>query len=699
MTDAEGSLRDGELQIAESRYRSALFHGWMAMGALEIADGRLPEARDAFRQASTSSMVPHAALRSLAVVHLQMAQPGEAVDILTRLASSSSRDISMRRLLAQALVANGQSDAAVQELEHARAESPDDLELAFDLASGYLRLKKLDAAQQIFTALTKARPIPQTHVLIGRTYRDFGAYEQARAALRAALTMNPRVRRAHYYLGTTAVMADGMDGLAAAVSEFQQELKLAAADPATTVRLGIVLVESRRHAEALPVLQRAIALDAASADAFHYLGRGQLALGRPAEAAVSLRRALELSPLAADTTRLGSIHYQLGVALRALGVLDEAEQQFAEAQRFAVQRASTARDQLARYLTDAGDPQDPGMRAALPAGISSLPPLSPPERAKLKAGVRLALARAYFNLGVMQAQQERFPRAAEFFERAGAIDPNFPQVQYSIAVAFFNAGQYDKAVAPLSHAHAADPANVDLRRMLAMAWINTGAYEKAGALLADDPQRESNPSLQYVYGLSLVRTNRAKEAQAIFARLLTEHGDTPEINVVLGQAHAQQGDYDAAIQALRRALQLKADVAEANGALGFIYLKQGRLAEAAAALRAEIAAHPGDLIAKHTLATVLELDGQPAEAVSLLRSVLKARPEASDSRYLLGKILLAQGAPLEAVEHLEAAVRQAPEDANIHYQLGQAYQKLGRTELAQKQFALFQQLKDARRVK
>ena len=46
------------------------------------------------------------------------------------------------------------------------------------------------------------------------------------------------------------------------------------------------------------------------------------------------------------------------------------------------------------------------------------------------------LARAYFNLGVLQAQVarraegiERFARAAEFFERTAAIDPDFPQVQ------------------------------------------------------------------------------------------------------------------------------------------------------------------------------------------------------------------------------------------------------------------------------
>jgi Flp pilus assembly protein TadD len=77
--------------------------------------------------------------------------------------------------------------------------------------------------------------------------------------------------------------------------------------------------------------------------------------------------------------------------------------------------------------------------------------------------------------------------------------------------------------------------------------------------------------------------------------------------------------------------------------------------------------------------------------------VLRERPDHADARYLLGKILLAQGKATDAVDQLETAVRLAPEDANIHYQLAQAYQKLGRAEQAERQFARYRELKDRRR--
>ena len=82
-----------------------------------------------------------------------------------------------------------------------------------------------------------------------------------------------------------------------------------------------------------------------------------------------------------------------------------------------------------------------------------------------------------------------------------------------------------------------------------------------------------------------MRSDRARDAEAVFTRMLVDHGDRAELHVILGQAHAQQGDFEAAVKALERARELKTDVADANATLGLIYLKQGKLAEATAALR------------------------------------------------------------------------------------------------------------------
>ena len=163
----------------------------------------------------------------------------------------------------------------------------------------------------------------------------------------------------------------------------------------------------------------------------------------------------------------------------------------------------------------------------------------------------------------------------------------------------------------------------------------------------------------------------------------SEHPDVPELNVVVGQIHAARGDFDAAVASLRRAVELKPDVPEANASLGDIYMRQGELPrrDRGAPRRAggsswqrEGAQHAGD-------------GARPGRQEATRRSAScgrssRVKPNYADARYLFGKILLAQGAEGEAIGHLEVAARLAPEDANIHYQLGQAYQRLGRTELA-----------------
>lgn len=696
---AEAALRDRELQLAESRYRALLFEAWMMLGELHVVAGRLEPARDAFRHASASVVDATPALQSLALVHLQMGEPRDAVALLTNLAARNREDLQTRRLLAQALIADGEPEEAVQTLEEAHAAAPDDPELAFLLATGYLHVKKIEAAERLLARVIAARPIPQTHLLIGRTYRDFGLYDRARAAIERSLAMDPRIRRAHYYLGTVAVMSEGVLRLDDAIREFREELRIAPDDPLTNLRLGMALVEARRPAEALRPLEVATRVAAPTVNALLYLGRSQLGVDQAVPAVASLRQALERSRSEPDDhLRLRNIHYQLALALRQSGATSEAAPHFEQAEKASAQRAETEREQLARYLTDRPDASRSSLSGTMPIE-SPLSMLTQMERADLERRATDAVARAYVNLGVMHAQAQRFARAGELFERAAEVDPDFPHVQYSLGVAYFNAQQHQKAVAPLERALAADPGNADMQRMLALALLNSEQYERAASFLAADPRRESDPSLLYAYGVALIRSDRAAEAEAVFERLLAAHGATPQLRVVLGQAHAQQGDYDGAIAELQGALKLKPDVAEANATLGLIYLRQGKLPEARAALRAELQAHPGDVKAAHTLATVLDLEGEQQAAMGVLRSVLAARPDFADARYLLGKILLARGVADEAAEQLEAAARLAPEDANIHYQLAQAYRKQGRTDLADQRFEIYQQLKAKRRIR
>ena len=512
-------------------------------------------------------------------------------------------------------------------------------------------------------------------MLLGRTYRDFGEAARARAELRAALALDPKARRAHYYLGTVALLEESRFRLDEAIAEFRAELALAPRDPLVNLSLAMALLEARREAEALPALELALAADPPPPQVHYYIGRSHVALGRPAEAEAPLRRALEAARAAGATEgQLGVIHYQLAVALRQLGRADEAAPHFAEAERFSAESAAALRDRLDRYLKGAPEPEA-AAGAVVIEGAAELAALPPPRRAELRRAVATALARAHLNLGVIHGRAGRLAAAAEELERAAAADPEFPQVQASLGITLFNLGRFDAAAEALARALAAAPQEAQLRRLLGLAWLNLEAYDKAAEALAADPEREGDPALQYAYGLALVRGGRVAEGEAAFAALLRRHPDSAEVLVVMGQAHARGGDYPAAVDALTRALRLSPGIAEASATLADIYLRQGRLAEAEAAARAELGIRPGDPRTQHQLAVILDMAGRPADAVPLLRAAIAARDGFGDAHYLLGRILLARGQAAEAAGHLETAARLDPGDASVRYQLAQAYRE------------------------
>ncbi|MEM8994343.1 MAG: tetratricopeptide repeat protein [Acidobacteriota bacterium] len=712
---AERALGAGEVELAESALRDAVREGWSLIGDLQLAAGapaNLDAAAASFEHARRASTRLRGPSLSLARVLVQRGDDGDfeaAKSLLRDLISRNPRDGESRRVLAQTLVSSGDTRAAVLVLEEGwafDAEGADgarpgaDLETAFALATGYLRLEKLDRAAPLFDIVADRRPIAETRVLVGRMYRDFGHLDAATAWLEEALEMKLDVRRARYYLGTVVLLRLGMDGLGPAIEHLEAELELAPDDPMTQLYLGSALVEDRQLERSLPLLEAAAGWGPVAFDAERYRGRALLSLGRPQEAAEWLERAFAKSAAAASSRDLAEMHYQLGSALRQLGRADEAKHHFDRAKDLGRELAAEQREKFESFVRDevsrSGEEAIDPLREGAGGGYAGL---RAEERSDLETSTRLMTARASMNLGVLDARAGRFERAAGHFEVARAAEPTLPDLDRSLAMAHYRAGRHAEAIPALERAAAAASGDVRvaLRRTLALAHLNVGADAEAVPLLEDDPGRSTTPALQMAYAVALVRSDRAAEAAPLFDRLLAVGEEWPALHVALGQARAHEGDWKAAEASLRRALELDPEVADARESLGEIYLRKGELAAAVDVLEGEIERRPEHVNARYLLATALDLDSRSADAVGHLERLLATTPRHGDARYLLGKILLAEGDAAAAIEQLEAAKALAPEDANVHYQLGQAHQRRGERDLAAGYFESFRTLKAAQR--
>jgi len=384
----------------------------------------------------------------------------------------------------------------------------------------------------------------------------------------------------------------------------------------------------------------------------------------------------------------------LGVRQLAWGNSSFAKQIFTEAASVVAKPNATLRPYL--KVEKNIDPTSGGGGAYLAVTTSS--PDATSATSKMELRIRTDIARAYFNLGLMQGKRGRFRHAAFFLARAAYWRPDLSNVEYSLGLALFNAKEYKAAIDPLQRALNRDPANAPAREQLALTCYHAEDYGCVTAALSSDSELLMDPHVGYVAGyilaVSLTRSGRPKEGEEILSDLLNRYSDSAEFFVLVGQGYAKQEDDSHAVPILQRAIQINSQVLEAHSTAGLIYLRRGKFADAEKEFRQELKVNPSDLTTDANLAFVLTLEQKNNEALSLLKSILQVQPDSAEAHYTLAKLLATQGELELAFEHAQTAVQLSPQDERKHYQLAQICVKLGRTDEAQRELATYRQLKE-----
>jgi tetratricopeptide (TPR) repeat protein len=221
----------------------------------------------------------------------------------------------------------------------------------------------------------------------------------------------------------------------------------------------------------------------------------------------------------------------------------------------------------------------------------------------------------------------------------------------------------------------------------------------------------------------------AADADAAASLASTAAGQRASAAALAGVAYQGMGQDDLAIARFRRSLELAPDVENSALLAAELLSKKGLNSEAAATLERFAARNPktvdtwaqlGRLHAKlgnparalacwtrvrqlnpdypmidSMLAQAMLASDKPdrAEVLRLLARAKQKTPEDADVFAAEGKVLAQSGRYTEAAAAFETAIRLRPLEANLYYQLGQVYRKMGRTDLARKQFATMTHLR------
>ncbi|MEM1041714.1 MAG: tetratricopeptide repeat protein [Bacteroidota bacterium] len=155
----------------------------------------------------------------------------------------------------------------------------------------------------------------------------------------------------------------------------------------------------------------------------------------------------------------------------------------------------------------------------------------------------------------------------------------------------------------------------------------------------------------------------------------------------LGVVRTEQQNAPAALDPLRRAVELQPVLVEARIALAEALDAAGQTDAAVAQLEAAVETdsihHPA---AWNNLGFIHLQAGRTDEATSALAAAVRLDPRFAEARVNLASVYLLAGQFDEAVEHLEAAIDARPDYAPAFGNLGVAYARLGRLADARRMF-------------
>ena len=176
----------------------------------------------------------------------------------------------------------------------------------------------------------------------------------------------------------------------------------------------------------------------------------------------------------------------------------------------------------------------------------------------------------------------------------------------------------------------------------------------------------------YNLGVALAGKGQFDDAIAAYNKALQLRPDFPEALNNLGVALGNKAQFDDAITALNKALQIKPDYLEALNNLGAALDGKGQFDEAIAVYNKALQIKPDEPKALYNLGGAFASKGQFDEAIAAYNKALQLKPDYPKAFNNLGIALAHKGQLDDAIVALNKALQLKPDDPEVLSNLGAA---------------------------
>ncbi len=326
-----------------------------------------------------------------------------------------------------------------------------------------------------------------------------------------------------------------------------------------------------------------------------------------------------------------------------------------------------------------------------PAKTAETQPAPTPDHAR--AYYHFMLGRRFRELAGIWNRGDLADRAVSEYKQALEADPESLFLRIELAELYWRVRRVGEAVREAEAVLKVNPDYEDAHRLLArIYWNNLG--EAQGEKLARESLRKAiehlealthiNPSdaeSWVVLGRLYKLNNQGAKAEEAFKKVLTSDPNSRNALSNLVQLYLDQGEYDQAIEAIKRIPEGETDAA-LLGMLGFAYSQSRDFASAVATYEKALAQDADNQEIRRAYAEALKDSGKTAAARKELEKIIKADPE-DGSTYLRLALLDRQEGRFDQARHeLERAKSLMPDNVEVRYQQAQLEETLGNLDKA-----------------
>ena len=292
------------------------------------------------------------------------------------------------------------------------------------------------------------------------------------------------------------------------------------------------------------------------------------------------------------------------------------------------------------------------------------------------------------------SQQGKYDEAISQLQALTTRTPKPAGLSHELGAAYYKKGDYLKAADFLKQAVAEDPNDKEAVQLLGLSYYVSGRPAEAIPYLekVQTWYPRANVDAAYVLGICYLRSRDYPQARNAFAKMFDVPPDSGASYLLTARMLFRQEFIPIAEEYAQKAIGADPKLPLAHQLLGEIHMFTSKIPEAISDFQQELAINPGYPAAYYKLGDAYSRIQKYDEAERLLQRSIWLDATSTGPYILMGKVLEKKGEPILAIRALQRAVSMDPNNHITHHLLGQAYRDIGKTDEAEKEFKLAEQL-------